>query len=108
MNDRMCMMATGGLGGGLKYFHELGLRLSLELPAGIEAVNVRQIGVEEHEIRQFGGGKHERIGSVLRFNDSVALSAEQATLHGQRGGIVVDDEDGRGCRAVAHEFPSDP
>ncbi len=62
--------------GGLQDFDELRLRLSLEPPADIEAVDVRQIDVEEDEIRKFGGGHGECVGAVARFNDSVALSTE--------------------------------
>ena len=59
-----------------------------------EAVDVRELDVEQHDLGREPPDRRQRRLAVRRFaDDDEALRLEQRTCGGAEGGVVVDDED---------------
>src|SRR5262249_21906587 len=68
-------------------------RAGAQAPAHLEAVDVRQVDVEDDEGGVFLLGGGERVGARARLDDLEAAGAQDADRGVERRRVVVDDED---------------
>ena len=66
---------------------------SRSLTCELEAVELRQIDVEDREVRLLALERVERREAVVRLDDEEACLLQRETRHRQQIGIVVDEEE---------------